>query len=392
MIIRRPSTTELIRQALNDNSATVLLGPRQIGKSTLARQLATEFKGSVFLDLEQSADLRKLQDAPAFLRSTAGQLTIIDEVHRVPDLFADLRVLIDERRRAGQRTAQFLLLGSASLDLVQQSAETLAGRATYVDMPPIGPIEAEDAKISIDQLWLRGGFPDSLLAIDDAASLRWRGNFIRSYLERDVPMFAPRMPATTIGRLWTMLAHGQGSLLNASRLAQALAVTSPMVGRYIDLLDDLLLVRRLQPWSGNLGKRLVRSPKVYVRDAGLVHGLLEIESLDQLLGHPVAGASWEGLVIEALIDAAGPRAYPSFYRTADGAEIDLVIERAGKTAFAIEIKRSTAPKIEQGFFRGVQDIGALQRIVVYPGTESYPARDGVKVLPLREAIAVVSGQ
>ncbi|MGB5078168.1 MAG: ATP-binding protein [Sphingorhabdus sp.] len=391
-MIRRPSAMRLVRQALTDNSATVLLGPRQIGKTTLARALAAEHEGSVFLDLEQSTDLRKLQDAPAFLRSTAGKLTIIDEVHRAPELFADLRVLIDERRRAGQRTAQFLLLGSASLDLVQQSAETLAGRVTYIDLPPIGPSEAVDANISIERLWLRGGFPDSLLANDDAASLRWRGNFIRSYLERDVPMFAPRMPAATIGRLWTMLAHGQGALLNATRLAQALAVTSPMVGRYIDLLDDLLLVRRLQPWSGNLGKRLVRSPKVYVRDAGLVHGLLEIETLDQLLGHPVAGASWEGLVIEALIDAAGPRAYPSFYRTADGAEIDLVIERAGKVAFAIEIKRSTAPKIEQGFFRGAEDIGAERRIVVYPGTESYPARDGVEVMPLHDAIAGLSGQ
>ena len=326
------------------------------------------------------------------MSSTAGKLTIIDEVHRAPDLFAELRVLIDERRRAGQRTAQFLLLGSVSLDLVQQSAETLAGRVTYIDLPPIGPNEAVDANISIDQLWLRGGFPDSLLAGDDAASLRWRENFIRSYLERDVPMFAPRMPAATISRLWTMLAHGQGTLLNASRLAQALAVTSPMVGRYIDLPDDLLLVRRLQPWSGNLGKRLVRSPKIYVRDAGLVHGLLEIETLDQLLGHPIAGASWEGLVIEALIDAAGPRAYPSFYRTADGAEIDLVIERAGAVAFAIEIKRSTAPKIDQGFFKGAQDIGAVRRLVVYPGAERYPARDGIDVLPLREAIAAVSGQ
>jgi uncharacterized protein len=390
MIIGRESASKLVRQALSDNSAAVLLGPRQIGKTTLARALAAEHQGSVFLDLEQAADLRKLQDASAFLRTTAGKLTVIDEVHRAPNLFADLRVLIDERRRSGQRTAQFLLLGSASLDLVQQSAESLAGRVTYVELPHIGPDEAHDANISINQLWLRGGFPDSLLANDDAGSLRWRTNFIRSYLERDVPMFAPRMPAAMIGRLWTMLAHGQGTLLNASRLAQALAVTSPMVGRYIDLLHDLLLVRRLRPWSGNLTKRLVRAPKIYVRDAGLVHGLLEIETLEQLLGHPVAGASWEGLVIEAMIDAAGPRAFPSFYRTADGAEIDLVIERAGKVAFAIEIKRSTAPKIEQGFYRGAQDIGAQRRLVVYPGSESYPARDGVEVLPLREAIAAVS--
>jgi predicted AAA+ superfamily ATPase len=315
MIIRRISAMTALRQALSDNAATVLLGPRQIGKTTLARAVADERDGSVYLDLELDADVRKLEDAAAYLRSTAGRLTVIDEVHRAPHLFTELRSLIDERRRAGQRVGEFLLLGSASLDLVQRSAETLAGRVTYLELAPVGPQEAKDADIPIDALWLRGGFPDSLLAGDDGASLRWRKNFTRSYLERDVPMFAPRMPAATIGRLWTMLAHGQGSLLNAARLAQALAVTAPMVGRYIDLLVDLLLVRRLQPWSGNLGKRLVRSPKIYVRDAGLVHGLLDIATLDQLLGHPVGGASWEGFVIEALIDAAGPHAIPSFYRT-----------------------------------------------------------------------------
>ncbi|MBA3896929.1 MAG: ATP-binding protein, partial [Sphingomonadaceae bacterium] len=280
MIITRASAMTALRQALSDNAATVLLGPRQIGKTTLARAIADERDGSVYLDLELDADVRKLEDAASYLRSTAGRLTVIDEVHRAPHLFAELRSVIDERRRAGQRTGEFLLLGSASLDLVQQSAETLAGRVTYLELAPVGPLEAQGAAIPIDALWLRGGFPDSLLAGDDGASLRWRKNFTRSYLEREVPMFAPRMPATTIGRLWTMLAHGQGSLLNAARLGQALAVTAPMVGRYIDLLADLLLVRRLQPWSGNLGKRLVRSPKIYVRDAGLVHGLLDIATLD----------------------------------------------------------------------------------------------------------------
>jgi predicted AAA+ superfamily ATPase len=390
MIIRRISAMTALRQALSDNAATVLLGPRQIGKTTLARAVADERDGSVYLDLELDADVRKLEDAAAYLRSTAGRLTVIDEVHRAPHLFTELRSLIDERRRAGQRVGEFLLLGSASLDLVQRSAETLAGRVTYLELAPVGPQEAKDADIPIDALWLRGGFPDSLLAGDDGASLRWRKNFTRSYLERDVPMFAPRMPAATIGRLWTMLAHGQGSLLNAARLAQALAVTAPMVGRYIDLLVDLLLVRRLQPWSGNLGKRLVRSPKIYVRDAGLVHGLLDIATLDQLLGHPVGGASWEGFVIEALIDAAGPHAIPSFYRTADGAEIDLVIERGGRAAFAIEIKRSTAPKIERGFYIGANDVGAERRLVVYPGTETYPARDEVEVMPVVAAIQAVA--
>jgi len=390
MIFPRESAMAALREALDDNAATVLLGPRQIGKTTLAHAVAAERPDSVYLDLESDPDVRKLEDASAYLRTTAGRLTVIDEVHRAPHLFAQLRSLIDERRRAGQRTGEFLLLGSASLDLVQKSAETLAGRVTYLELPPIGPQDVATAGIAMDALWLRGGFPDSLLARDDASSLRWRKNFTRSYLERDVPMFAPRMPAATIGRLWTMLAHGQGSLLNASRLAQALAVTAPMVGRYIDLLVDLLLVRRLQPWSGNLGKRLVRSPKIFVRDCGLVHGLLDIASIDQLLGHPVAGASWEGFVIEALIDAAGPHATPSFYRTADGAEIDLIIERAGRVTFAIEIKRSTAPKIEHGFYIGASDVEAERRLVVYPGTETYLARDNVEVMPVLAAIETLA--
>ena len=392
MFVDRPISLALIRQALTDNAATVLLGPRQAGKSTLARTIYAENPASIYLDLELDEDLRKLNDAASYLRSTAGHLTIIDEVNRAPHLFATLRSLIDERRRAGQRTGEFLLLGSASLDLVQQSAETLAGRVTYIELQPVGPGDSTRADIAIDQLWLRGGFPDSLLATDDAASLRWRKAFIRSYLERDVPMFAPRMPSATIGRLWTMLAHGQGTMLNTARLGQGLAVTAPMAGRYIDLLVDLLLVRRLPPWSGNLGKRLVRSPKLYVRDSGLVHALLDIETSDQLLGHPVVGASWEGMAIEALIEAAGPHAQYSFYRTAAGSEIDLVIERGGDVAFAIEIKRSNAPKVEQGFFIGANDIGAARKLVITPGGERYPIRDGAEVMPLLQGIKEVIGR
>jgi uncharacterized protein len=389
MIVTRESCQEKVREALADNSATVLLGPRQVGKTTLAHIIAEEYPDSIYLDLERSADLRKLDDADAYLTATAGKLTIIDEVHRAPHLFAELRGQIDNRRRAGYRVGQFLLLGSASLDILQKTAESLAGRVTYVELAPIGPDESDAAGISVEQNWLRGGFPDSLLARDNAASLRWRANFIRSYLERDVPMFAPRMPAALIGRLWTMLAHSQGNLLNASRFAKSLAVTSPMVGRYIDVLSDLLLIRRLHPWSGNLGKRLVKSPKIYIRDAGLVHALLEIVTLDNLLGHPVVGPSWEGYVIEALIFAAGPHATSSFYRTAAGAEIDLIIERGGEVAFAIEIKRSNAPKIEQGFYAAAQDVKAKRKIVVTPSSERYPARDGVEVMPLLAALQEV---
>ena len=268
----------------------------------------------------------------------------------------------------------------------------MAGRVTYLDLGPIGPTEAQAAGIEMDQLWLRGGFPRSLLASDDASSLGWRHSFIRSYLERDVPMFAPRLPGAVIGRLWTMLAHAQGTMLNSARLALGLAVSAPMVVRYIDLLVDLLLVRRLQPWSGNLGKRLIRTPKVYVRDAGLVHALLDIESINHLLSHPVIGASWEGFVIEALLAAAGPGAIPMYYRTRDGAEIDLVLERAGRVAFAIEIKRGTAPRVEPGFYIACDDVKAVRRIVVHGGEESYPAAHGAEVMSLPDAIAAVTDE
>ncbi|KAF0133220.1 MAG: hypothetical protein FD139_2887 [Methylocystaceae bacterium] len=386
MIIPRPRVEQALRQSLARAPAVVLLGPRQIGKTTLAKKLAKNEKGAIYLDLEKAADLRRLEDAGAFLRSQPGRLVIIDEVHRLPNLFAELRGIIDERRAGGIRTGQFLLLGSASLDLVQHASETLAGRIIYLDLAPIAVDEARGAGVGADTLWLRGGFPESLIAADDAESFEWRRNFIRSYLERDVPMFAPRMPSNTIGRLWTMLANAQGSLLNSARLAQGLGVSAPMINRYIDLLVDLMLVRRLQPWSGNLNKRLVRSPKVYVRDSGVVHALLELETLDQLLGHPVVGPSWEGFVIETLIDAAGPRRAPMFYRTQDGAEIDLLFERAGKIEMALEIKRSTAPKVERGFFLACDDLQIERRFVVYSGQEGYPISHGATVLSLEEAV------
>ncbi|MBM3579073.1 MAG: ATP-binding protein [Alphaproteobacteria bacterium] len=389
MIIPRPRAETAVRQSLARAPAVVLLGPRQIGKTTLARKIAESEKAALYLDLEKAADLRRLEDPGAFLRSQAGRLVIVDEVHRLPSLFAELRGIIDERREGGMRTGQFLLLGSASLDLVQHASETLAGRVVYLELAPITIDEARGAAVSADALWLRGGFPESLIALDDAESLEWRRNFIRSYLERDVPMFAPRMPSNTIGRLWTMLANAQGSLVNSARFAQGLGVSAPMINRYIDLLADLMLVRRLPPWSGNLNKRLVRSPKVYVRDSGVVHALLELETLDQLLGHPVVGPSWEGFVIETLIDAASPKRVPMFYRTQDGAEIDLLFERAGKIEMAFEVKRSTAPRIERGFFLACDDLQIERRFVVYSGQDSYPATHGATVMSLEEAVALL---
>jgi predicted AAA+ superfamily ATPase len=382
-MILRKLASELHHRLSQAVPALVLLGPRQVGKTTLARQIAASWpQGAVYLDLELPSDRRRLDDAEAYLRAQAPRLVVIDEIHRAPELFAVLRGLIDERRAAGQRFGHFLLLGSAALDLMRQSSETLAGRVAYLDMAPIGADEAADASLSIDQLWQRGGFPDSLLAADDALSFSWRQDFIRSYLERDVPMFAPRMPAETLGRLWTMLAHQQGGLLNQAQLAGSLGVSAPTVARYVDLLSDLHLVRRLMPWSANVGKRLVKSPKVYVRDSGLVHALLGLRSLDDVLGHPVAGPSYEGMVIETLIRQlpAGDRAW--FYRTHEGAEIDLLIERGGRPAVAIEVKRSTAPSPDRGFGQACDDLGVAQRWVVYPGLETFPLRHGAQATGL----------
>jgi uncharacterized protein len=389
MKIDRSDMESLVRTALSQSPAVALLGPRQVGKTTLARAIADETKGILYLDLEKSSDLRKLEDPSVFLQAQAGHLTIIDEVHRLPHLFAELRGVIDERRRAGEQSGQFLLLGSASLDLVQQASETLAGRIRYIEMNPITLDEAHSAGLSADQLWLRGGFPESLTASDDEQSYIWRQNFLRSYLERDVPMFAPRMPSSTIGRLWTMLANAQGTTLNAARISQGLGVSAPTVNRYIDLLVDLMLLRRLAPWSGNLGKRLVRSPKIYVRDSGLTHALLEIGPLNQLLGHPIVGPSWEGFAIETIIASTGLSTQPFFYRTADGAELDLVFERGGKPHIAIEVKRASAPKTGQGFSIACDDLEIEHRIVVSGGSYSYPAKGNTQVASLADAIQMI---
>jgi predicted AAA+ superfamily ATPase len=381
MIPRQIETT--LSDRLATTAAVVLLGPRQVGKTTLARKIAGSSVNAVYLDLERPADRRRLDDADSYLRQHQGHLVVIDEIHRAPGLFEVLRGIIDERRSLGERYGHFLLLGSASLDLMRQASETLAGRVAYLDLAALDIMEIGPAAIDDKALWLRGGFPDSLLAASDCASLNWRRDFIRSYLERDVPMFAPRLPSETVGRLWTMLAHQQGSLLNQARLAGSLAVAAPAVARYIDLLVDLKLVRRLRPWSGNLNKRLVKAPKTYVRDSGLVHGLLEIETLDKLLGHPVVGQSYEGMVIENLIAAAGEQRLPYFYRSQNGAEIDLLFELGGTPDIAIEVKRSSAPSPDRGFALACDDLAIRKRFVVYPGIEQFGLRHGAQAISLR---------
>jgi len=368
--------------ALAESPCVALLGPRQVGKTTLAHEVASA-RSSVYLDLESEADRAKLAVAEQYLAQHEDKLVVLDEIQRTPQLFGTLRGLIDAGRRRGRRNGRFLVLGSASIDLLKQSSESLAGRIRYLELAPLDA--GEVAAKQIDPLWLRGGFPESLLAASDGASLRWRADFIRTYLERDIPLLGPRIPAETLRRFWTMLAHQQGGLLNAAALARALAVDGKTVAAYLDLLVDLLLVRRLTPWFGNVKKRLVKSPKVYVRDSGLVHALLGIADREALLSHPVAGESWEGLVIESLIAAAPAGTQANFVRTATGAEIDLLLQLPGRrNVWAIEVKRGLAPKPEAGFHVACETVRPQRRLVVYGGRERFPLADGVEAVSVTD--------
>lgn len=380
-----------IESALTRQAAVAIIGPRQVGKTTLALDIADGTQ-AVYLDLESPADLAKLREPELFFAGQAGRLVILDEIHRAPNIFQPMRGVIDRARRAGRRTGLFLILGSASIDLLRQSGETLAGRIAYVNLTPITAFEIDAGAALRDRLWLRGGFPDSLLASSDRQSIAVRNDFIRTYLERDVPQFGPRVPSETLLRLWTMLAHNQGQLLNASRLAASLEVSSPTISRYIDLLVDLLLVRRLPPLVANIGKRLVKSPKVFVRDSGILHALLRLQTLDSVLGHPVAGASWEGFVLESLLAVAPSEVQPSFYRTAAGAELDLVLDLGGRDGlWAIEIKRTAAPSISKGMRSAINDIAPKRSFVVHAGEDRFPLAKDVEAIGLRSMCELLQG-
>ena len=386
MISRR--VLKSVEEALALQPAVALLGPRQVGKTTLARQIA-DSRPSIYLDLESPPDRAKLQDAGSFLRANSERLVVLDEIHRAPGLFLELRGVIDDYRRQGMRAGKFLILGSASLDLLRQSGETLAGRIAYIDMGPFDALEAAGDQRSLDRLWVRGGFPESFLSPSDAASLAWRGDLIRTYLEREVALFGPRIPSETLRRLWTMLAHNQAALLNASQISASLSVSAQTVTRYIDLLCDLLLVRRLTPIHPNVGKRLVKAPKVYVRDSGLLHELLGIGDYNALAGHPIRGASWEGFVIENLIAVLRGRTIPGFYRTAAGAEIDLILERPSRGPIAIEIKSGAVPSVAKGFHMAIADLKPAASFVVYAGEERYPIGAGIEAIGLRELMTLL---
>jgi uncharacterized protein len=377
MLFRRihPQVLEL----LSSQPAVGLLGPRQVGKTTLALEIA-KTRPSLYVDLESPSDRAKLSDPERYLREHEDELVILDEVHRAPELFQALRGLIDEGRRRGKLNGRFLLLGSASVDLLRQSGESLAGRIAYLELGPLDALEVPEDQV--DRLWVRGGFPGSFLADNDAHSLAWRRSFLRTYLERDIPQLGPRIPAETLRRFWTMLAHNQSTPFNAATLARSLAVSGSTVARYLELMVDLLLVRSVPAWRANLGKRLVKTPKVYIRDSGIAHALLDIGGKEQLLGHPVAGHSWESFVSETLLSAAPAGTVAHHYRAASGAEIDLLLTLPGERLWAVEVKRSSAPKLERGFHSACADLKPERRFVVHSGVDRFPMNNGAEAIGL----------
>ncbi len=381
-IIRRRIAASLLER-LATTPAVALLGPRQAGKTTLALEIAAQ-RDAIYLDLESEADLAKLAEPELYLGERLDRLVILDEIHRAPRLFFALRGLIDKARRAGRRSGLYLLLGSASMDMLRQSGETLAGRVSYLELAPFDVTEATGPATGcpVDRLWLRGGFPESVLAEDDRHSLRWRKDFIRTYLERDIPQFGRRIPAETLRRFWTMLAHNQAGLLHVAQLARNVGVDAKTAASYIDLLTDLLLARRLPAWHANIKKRLVKSPKFLIRDSGITHALLSIGDMEALLSHPVVGASWEGFVVENLLTVAPEGVQGYFYRTAGGAEIDLLLHFPDGTLWAVEVKRSLKPRPERGFHSACKDLEPERRFVVYPGNETFPVGHDVQAVSL----------
>ena len=376
MIVRRLSAQ--LTDLLDEYPAVAVIGPRQVGKTTLAKATLAERDG-LYLDLELPSDRLKLDDPEHFLSPRHQQLVALDEIQRQPELFQSLRSLID---RHPQRKGRFLILGSASIELLRQSSESLAGRIAYLELCPFDATEVAEH----EQLWLRGGFPRSFLAAHDRGSKRWRDNLIRTYLERDIPQLGPRIPATTMHKLWQMLAHMQGGMLNNAVLARSLSVSGKTISRYLDLLSDLLLVRKIDPWKRNVGKRLAKSPKIYVRDSGIVHALLGIATLDDLSGHPIVGSSWEGFIIENILATAPDDSEACFYRSASGAEIDLILTLAGRKIWAIEIKRSLAAKPDKGFHYACADIKADRKLVVYAGEEHFSVRDDTEFISLKQLL------
>ncbi len=368
---------EFVQNKLKEYPVVAILGPRQVGKTTLALELGSKYP-SIYLDLESERDRAKLINSELYFEEHSDKLIILDEIQLAPELFKILRSSVDRSKRRGKHSGQFLILGSASLELLKQSGESLAGRICYHELAPL--LIAEVSKI--DQLWLRGGFPLSFLASTDYKSIEWRRNFIRTYLERDIPQLGPRIPAETLKRFWTMLAHRQMTILNISEIAKSLSIDGKTASRYLDLFVDLLLVRKLSAWHGNISKRLVKSPKVYIRDSGLCHALLNLENKDAIYSHPVASGSWESFAIENITMRAPRGTEFYFYRTQVGAEIDLILNLPNNITYAVEIKYSETPTLEKGFYIACEDVKPNKKFVVYLGNETYPYNKDITALSL----------
>ncbi len=387
-MISRLIESKLVK-ALQSMPVVALLGSRQVGKTTLAIEIAKQTinKKTTYLDLELDSDLSKLNDAETYLRQFKNQLLIIDEVQQKPELFRLLRGLVDIRKRNGETSCQFLILGSASRDLLQQSSETLAGRIRYMELDPFSVLEVSRTELlgfNSTKLWLRGGFPNSYLAHDDDESWNWRSDFISTYLERDIPLLGPKISPTRMRRFWTMLAHYQGQQVELSSIGKGLDVSHTTIRTYLDILTDFYMVRQVRPWAGNTKKRLIKSPKVYIRDSGLLHKLLNIPDYESLLGHPVVGFSWEGFVIESIITILSDKWQYSYYRTSSQSEIDLVLEGPNNQVWAIEIKRSVSPSLSKGFHTASEDIKATSKFVIYQGEERYPITTDTQAIGLTD--------
>ena len=410
-MIPRLLSPKIIR-ALENMPAVALLGARQVGKTTLALHIADQLSGKKtqtpgvpaspvsgkvtgYLDLELDSDLIKLSDPEAYLRRYENKLLIIDEVQRLPDLFRTLRGLIDIRRRAGEKSGFFLLLGSASRDLIQATSETLAGRIRFLELSPLSALEihyTDPLGFNPDKLWFRGGFPDSYLASTDTHSWEWRGDFIATYVQRDIPILGPQVSSTRMKRFWTMLAHYHGQQVVLSELGRSLEVSHTTISTYIDTLSDFYMVRRIPPWSGNTKKRLVKSPKIFIRDSGLLHRLLNISQPDDLFGNPVVGASWEGFVTENILTLLPEDWQYSYYRSQTGTEIDLILEGPGRQVWAVEIKRSAAPALSRGFHNGCEDVGATRKYVIYAGSERFPMPKNTEAIGLIDFMKLIAGE
>lgn len=381
-MIDRDLHSSLIKR-LSTSPVVVLLGSRQVGKTTLARSLKLE-KPCHYLDLERPSDVAKLSDPELYLGKFSNHLVILDEIQRVPDLFPVLRSLVDERRRAGEKSAQFLLLGSASPELLLQSSETLAGRISYLELHPLNFAElgTQPNSPTGERHWFRGGYPDSYLSANDGDAMQWCADFITSYVERYLPQEGVRSTPLQLRRFCTMLAHQQGCTLNLTKIGGSLGIDAKTVRHYLEILEGLYLMRTLPAWSKNAGKRLVKAPKTYWRDTGLLHSLAGLTDLENLLGHPLCGHSWEGYCIEQILTRLPVGTTASHYRTQAGAEIDLVLEHPNGNIHAIEIKRTLSPKLTPAFLESMKTLGATQGTYLIPEGETYPLSESINATSL----------